>query len=81
MTQAKLTKRLSDARHRSMRTIILVPCLGMAALLPACIQVTPPTEPIEINLNVNVNVRQEVLVRLQRDAEEIIENNPELFPQ
>lgn len=44
-----------------------------------CVQVTAPDKPIEINLN--VNVKQEVLVRLQRDAREIIENNPELFPK
>jgi len=41
--------------------------------------VSAPEKPIEINLN--VNVRQEVLVRLQRDAQEIIEDNPELFPR
>jgi hypothetical protein len=47
--------------------------------LSACVQVTAPEKPIEINLN--VNVKQEVLVRLQRDAQEIIEDNPELFPR
>jgi hypothetical protein len=44
-----------------------------------CVQVTAPDKPIEINLN--VNVKQEVLVKLQRDAQDIIENNPELFPK
>jgi hypothetical protein len=47
--------------------------------LAGCVQVSAPDKPIEINLN--VNVRQEVLVRLQRDAQEIIEENPELFPR
>ena len=47
--------------------------------LSGCVQVTAPEKPIEINLN--VNVKQEVLVRLQRDAQEIIEDNPELFPR
>lgn len=47
--------------------------------LCGCVQVTAPEKPIEINLN--VNVKQEVLVRLQRDAQEIIEDNPELFPR
>jgi hypothetical protein len=47
--------------------------------LCGCVQVSAPDKPIEINLN--VNVRQEVLVRLQRDAQDIIENNPELFPR
>lgn len=54
--------------------------LGAAALsLGGCIQVKAPDKPIEINLN--VKVQQEVVVRLQRDAQELIQNNPELFPQ
>lgn len=44
-----------------------------------CIQVKAPDKPIEINLN--VKVQQEVVVRLQRDAQDLIQNNPELFPQ
>lgn len=47
--------------------------------LGGCVQVTAPEKPIEINLN--VNVKQEVLVRLQRDAQDIIQSNPELFPK
>jgi hypothetical protein len=55
--------------------------LAAAALLMSggCIQVSAPEKPIEINLN--VNVKQEVVVRLQKDAEDLITNNPELFPQ
>lgn len=55
--------------------------LVAAALLMGggCIQVSAPEKPIEINLN--VNVKQEVVVRLQKDAEDLITNNPELFPQ
>jgi hypothetical protein len=56
--------------------------LAAAALLPAlssCISVSTPDKPIEINLN--VTIRQEVLVRLQRDVEQLIEQNPEAFPQ
>ena len=48
-------------------------------LLPGCIQIAAPEKPIEINLN--VNVKQEVVVRLQKDADDFIANNPELFPQ
>lgn len=55
---------------------------GAAALmlpLGGCISVSPPDKPIEINLN--VTIRQEVLVRLQRDVEQLIQQNPEAFPQ
>ena len=51
--------------------------VGLA--LSGCIQVKAPDKPIEINLN--VKVQQEVVVRLQNDAKNLIQNNPELFPQ
>ena len=49
------------------------------ALLSGCIQVKAPDKPIEINLN--VNVKQEVVVRLQKDASDFVNSNPELFPK
>ena len=52
-----------------------------ALLMPAltgCISVKTPEKPIEINLN--VTIRQEVLVRLQRDVEQLIKQNPDAFP-
>lgn len=52
---------------------------GLLPLLGGCIQVKAPEKPIEINLN--VKVQQEVVVRLQKDAQDLIKNNPELFPQ
>lgn len=54
---------------------------GAAMMLPlvGCISVSSPDKPIEINLNVTIT--QEVLVRLQRDVEQLIQQNPEAFPQ
>ncbi len=54
---------------------------GAALLLPlaSCVTVESPDKPIEINLN--VDIRQEVLVRLQRDVEQIIRENPDAFPE
>ena len=52
---------------------------GLATLVAGCIQVRAPDKPIEINLN--VKIQQEVVVRLQQDAKDLIQNNPELFPQ
>ena len=51
----------------------------LAAPLASCISVKAPDKPIEINLN--VTIRQEVLVRLQRDVEQLINQNPGTFPQ
>ena len=54
---------------------------GAALLLPlgGCISDKTPEKPIESNLT--VNIRQEVLVRLQEDVEQLIQANPDAFPQ
>ena len=53
---------------------------ALAAMpLASCISVKTPEKPIEINLN--VTIRQEVVVRLQRDVEQLINQNPQAFPQ
>ena len=44
--------------------------VGLMLPLGGCITVDTPDKPIEINLN--VTIRQEVLVRLQRDVETLI---------
>jgi hypothetical protein len=60
--------------------ILRLAAAGLAALpLASCISVKTPEKPIEINLN--VTIRQEVLVRLQRDVEQLINQNPQTFPQ
>lgn len=56
--------------------------LAAAAAAPlslnGCVTVKPPDKPIEINLN--VAIRQEVLVRLQQDVQQMINKNPQAFP-
>ncbi|CAN5133113.1 MAG: YnbE family lipoprotein [Sphingomonas sp.] len=47
--------------------------------LASCVTVNAPEKPIEINLT--VDIRQEVLVRLQQDVEQLIRQNPDAFPQ
>jgi hypothetical protein len=60
--------------------IISAATVALAALpLSSCISVKTPEKPIEINLN--VTIRQEVVVRLQRDVEQLIQQNPQAFPQ
>jgi hypothetical protein len=64
--------------HKS--KILRVAAAGLANLpLASCISVKTPDKPIEINLN--VTIKQEVLVRLQRDVEQLINQNPQAFPQ
>jgi hypothetical protein len=52
--------------------------LSAAMPLASCITVKPPDKPIEINLN--VDIKQEVLVRLQQDVQQMIQKNPQAFP-
>jgi hypothetical protein len=64
--------------ERLKRRASLLAAAALSALLSGCISVSPPDKPIEINLN--VKIEQEVLVRLQRDVEQIIRENPQDFP-
>lgn len=57
----------------------LIAGTALVAALPGCVTVKTPDKPIEINLN--VEIRQEVLVRLQQDAQQLIQQNPDAFPQ
>lgn len=53
---------------------------ALAASLAACsptVRLQAPTEPITINLNVKID--QEVRVKLDREVEDLIANNPEIF--
>ena len=65
-------------QSRSSR-MTLAASAALAMPLAGCVTVKPPEKPIEINLN--VDIRQEVLVRLQRDVEQLINQNPQAFPQ
>ena len=59
-----------------------IPKIGAAAVLAlplcSCITVKAPDKPIDINLN--VDIKQEVLVRLQQDVQQMINQNPNAFP-
>lgn len=56
-------------------------CLGLVAMASgACsprVQIAAPDKPIEINLNVKID--QEVRVRLDKEVEDLIDDNPDLF--
>lgn len=52
----------------------------MAVSLSACapkVQIIAPDKPIEINLNVKID--QEVRIRLDKEVEDLISENPDLF--
>lgn len=77
MRSMTLTKSESDATSARMTR---APALMTALFaLAGCVQVSAPEEPIVIELN--INVEQTIDVNLQEDVQELIEENPELFPQ
>lgn len=65
------------------RTRVLLMCLigGIAATtMAACtptVKVEAPDKPIVINLN--VKIEQEVRVKVDRDVDTLLQNNPDLF--
>ena len=65
--------------HRRIPDLRIIAGAVLAFPLTSCVTVKPPDKPIEINLN--VDIRQEVLVRLQQDAQQLIQQNPDAFPQ
>ncbi len=78
MKQPNLTRKVRDASRRLMGRTGAGIFAGVGAVaLGGCVQVTAPERPIEINLT--INIRQEVVVRLQRDAQELIQNNEGIF--
>ena len=73
-----LTNQVRGASRKGMERIgKALFALGVAAGLSGCVNVAAPDRPIEINLN--IVIRQEVVVRLQRDAQQLIQNNPGVF--
>ncbi len=63
-----------------MRTIIQIAFLTAMVSMAACqpkVQIVAPDKPIEINLNVKID--QEVRVRLDKEVEDLISDNPDLF--
>ena len=65
-----------NALARYARSIGLVALLLIIGCSPT-VRVEPPDRPIEINLN--VRIEQEVRIRIDRELEQVFEENEELF--
>ena len=78
MIPENLTNAARDASRKGMKRIgKAVLALVVTAGAAGCVNVAAPERPIEINLN--ITIRQEVVVRLQNDARQLIQNNPGVF--
>jgi hypothetical protein len=66
------------AGHSGGRT--LASAVLLALLIGGCqptVKVEAPTEPITINLNIKLDA--DVRLKVEQEAEEVIESNPEIF--
>lgn len=70
------TERLLASPAARVLPVVLALGLGLAACTPT-IKIEAPDKPIVINLNVKID--QEVRVRLEKDVEDLIANNPDIF--
>ena len=61
----------------AMKSGAVLAAAGVFCAACATIKVEAPDKPIEINLN--VNIQQEVRVKLEREVEDLIANNPDIF--
>lgn len=55
----------------------LAATLGLSLLSSGCVQIETPTQPIVINLN--ISIKQEIAVKLDGSAKELIEENADIF--
>ncbi len=74
-----LTKGRPEGYAGAMKQLATLFSAASIAVCGGCVQVQAPDKPIEINLN--VNIRQEVVYSLKQDANDLIKDNPELFPK
>lgn len=61
---------------RSAALLTAMVAAGLGACTPT-VKIEAPDKPIEINLN--VRIEQEVRVKLERDVEKVIQDDPALF--
>lgn len=58
-------------------SLMLPVCLTVLAACQPTVKVEAPEKPIVINLN--VKIEQEVRIRVERDVEDLLKSNPDLF--
>lgn len=58
-------------------SLMLPVCLTVLAACQPTVKVEAPDKPIVINLN--VKIEQEVRIKVERDVEDLLKSNPDLF--
>ncbi len=67
-------------KNPGLKSFLLAVMLGGASLASAC-TITHRIEPSEkpMLININLNIKQEIRVRLEKDIEDMLNNNPDIF--
>ena len=72
---------MNDVHKRNGRRVMaLLASIFVASSMAACtptVKIEAPDEPIEINLN--IKIEQEVRIRLDKEVEDLIGDNPDIF--
>ncbi len=56
---------------------VMVSCLLLTAACTPTVKVEAPDKPIEINMN--INIKHEILIKIEREVEEMFEEEDDLF--
>jgi len=64
-------------KSKSPKYFLLLPLLGLLPSACATVKIQAPDKPIEINLN--VKIEQELRIKLDREIENLIADNPDVF--
>lgn len=70
---------MNGTRPDFQRTALFAQSAVMIVATAACatVKVQAPDRPIEINMN--VNIKQEVLIKMDKEIQDLIANNPDIF--
>lgn len=74
--QAQLRARPRLNRQVGRNGLLAFALLALMACSPT-VKVQAPDEPIEINLN--IKIQQDIRIRLDKDVDELITDNPDIF--
>ena len=72
-----MTERRAQPTKRTMMRVVQLASTASLLATGACVNVSAPDKPIEINLN--ISVKQEVVYRLDAQAKALIKDNPGVF--
>lgn len=77
MTDTGLTIEQRRPTNGVMKYWMAAGAIGASVVLSGCVNITAPDKPIVINLNINIT--QQVVYKLDGQAKELIQGNPDIF--